>query len=505
MVLKAQAPADGAVLGSFEETPVTEAGQIYENSREAQHSWAALSTVQRLSYLKRFRHVLVDLQEEIADIIAASTGKTKTDALTTEVMGAADALKHVEKEAPSLMSNEKVKTPIHFAGKASYINRKPRGSVLIVSPWNFPFQLAVSPVAEALAAGNTVILKPSEDTPMVGELLRRLSSLFPEHVLQVVMGDADLGEALTSEDPDFIHFTGSVSTGRKIQEKAAQKLIPTILELGGKDTMTVFEDANLQRAAKAAVWGSFHNSGQVCLSTERVLVQAGIYDSFLSEVKQEAAKLRQGKDIDADIGSMTTRRQYEHVKEQVQDALDQGAILETGRAPGDWDDSNLFIEPVILTNIKPSMALWSVETFGPLMPIRAFETEEEAAALANDTEYGLGGSVFTSDISRAERFTGRMKTGNMNINEVLVSVANFYLPYGGVKNSGIGKYHGRDGIRSFCIETSVLADKGTEDSEIIWYPNAGKYDLFLDMISNFWGRRRNWKSFIQSYMSLNKL
>ncbi|SFP58806.1 aldehyde dehydrogenase family protein [Salibacterium halotolerans] len=504
MVLKAQAPSDGAVLGSFEETPAAETGRIYENSRAARDSWATLSTVQRSAYLKRFRHVLIDLQEEIADIISASTGKTKTDALTTEVMGAADALKHVEKEAPGLMSNEKVKTPIHFAGKASYINRKPRGTVLIISPWNFPFQLAVSPVAEALAAGNTVILKPSEDTPMVGELLRRLAALFPKDVLQVVMGDPDLGEALTSGNPDFIHFTGSVSTGRKIQEKAAKELIPTTLELGGKDAMTVFEDANVTRAAKAAVWGSFHNSGQVCLSTERVFVQKGIYDSFLTEVKQEAAKLRQGQDTDADIGSMTTRRQYDHVKEQVQEALDQGAVLETGKVPANWDDSNLFIEPVILTNVTPSMALWSVETFGPVMPIMAFETEKEAVTLANDTEYGLGGSVFTSDIPRAERFTAGMKTGNMNINEVLLSVANFYLPYGGVKNSGIGKYHGRDGMRSFCIETSVLADKGTEDNEIIWYPNAGKYDLFLDMISNFWGQRRNWKSFIQSYMNLNK-
>ncbi|MGY4690603.1 aldehyde dehydrogenase family protein [Salibacterium sp. K-3] len=504
MVLKAEAPADGTALGTFEETPVSEVEHIFERSRKAQTSWADLSTVQRLSYLKRFRHVLVDLQEEIAGIIAASTGKTKTDALTTEVMGAADAIKHVEKEAPALLSNEKVKTPIHFAGKASYINRKPRGAVLIISPWNFPFQLAVSPVAEALAAGNSVILKPSEDTPMVGELLRRLAALFPDNVLQVVMGDADLGEALTSGGPDFIHFTGSVVTGRKIQEKAAQHLTPTILELGGNDAMTVFEDANLDRAARAAVWGAFHNSGQVCLSIERVFVQNGIYDSFLSNVKQEAAKLRQGQDTDADIGSMTTRRQYEHVKEQVQDAMDQGAILETGRAPGDWDDSNLFIEPMILTNVKPSMALVSGETFGPVMPIMAFDTEEEAAALANDTEYGLGGSVFTTDIVRAERFTGRVKTGNMNINEVLLSVANFHLPYGGVKNSGIGTYHGREGMRSFSIETSVLADKGTEDNEMIWYPNAGKYELFQDMIANFWGRRRNWKSFIQSYMKLNK-
>ncbi|WP_026703317.1 aldehyde dehydrogenase family protein [Salibacterium aidingense] len=504
MTLKAVTPADASPIGAFEETPPGDVDALYQNSHKAWQTWAGYSLERRLSYLKRLRHIIVELQEEIADIISMSTGKTKTDALTTEVMAAADAIRHVEKEAPSILINEKVKTPIQFMGKSSYINRKPRGTVLLLSPWNFPFQLAAAPLAEALAAGNTVILKPSEVTPMVGELLRRLMALFPEHVVQVVMGGKELGEALTAGKPDYIHFTGSVSTGKKIQQQAANDLIPTTLELGGKDAMIIFNDARLSRAAKAAVWGAFHHSGQVCLSIERVYVQSGIYHQFLTEVKRETAKLQQGQSEDADIGAVTTTAQYNHVKNQVQEALDQGAVLEAGKAPGDWDTANMFIEPVLLTNVHSDMSVMKEETFGPVMPILSFDTEEEAVQLANATSYGLGGSVFTTDIGKAERITSQIRTGNMNINDVMTSAANFQLPFGGVKNSGIGKYHGKEGLRNFSIETAVMADRGTDEQEIIWYPNAGKYHLLKELITSFWGRQRNWKSFIQAYMRLSK-
>ncbi|RSL31668.1 aldehyde dehydrogenase family protein [Salibacterium salarium] len=505
MALKAVAPAVQKTIDTYDETPAAAVNAVYERSHLAYQSWSKYSVEKRTSYLKRLRHILIDLQEEIADIISISTGKTKTDALTTEVMTAVDAIKHVEKEAPLILANEKVKTPLHFIGKTSYINRKPRGTVLIISPWNFPFQLALVPLIEALAAGNTVILKPSEETPMIGKLLQHLMSLLPDDVAQIVMGGKDLGGALTSEKPDYIHFTGSVSTGKHIQRQAADHLIPTTLELGGKDAMVVFNDAHIKRAAKAAVWGSFHHSGQVCLSIERVYVQSGIYNQFLTEVKRETAKIRQGQTEDSDIGSMTTTRQTNHVKRQVQDAVDKGAVIEAGRAPGDWKDDSPFIEPLILTSVNSDMDIMSDETFGPVMPIFSFHTEEEAVQLANSTSYGLGGSVFTSDIVKAERVTNHLVTGNVNINDVITSVANFNLPFGGVKNSGIGKYHGYEGIRSFCIETSVMADKGTSEDEITWYPSAGKYLLLKELTAGFWGRQRNWKSFIQTYMRLSKM
>ncbi|MFB5663360.1 aldehyde dehydrogenase family protein [Alteribacillus sp. HJP-4] len=504
MTPEAIAPAYGTKINSFEETHQTEVPDIYERSRTAFSEWSKLSLKQRLSYLQKMREVIVDLQEEIADIVSLSTGKTKTDALTAEVLAAADAIKHVEKEAPNVLAKEKVKTPVHFMGKTSYIDRKPRGTVLVVSPWNFPFQLAFTPVAEALAAGNTVILKPSEITPVVGLLIKRIMNILPENVVQTVIGGKALGEALTKGRPDYIHFTGSVETGKEIQQQAAKQLIPTTLELGGKDAMLVFDDANVKRAAKAAVWGAFNNSGQICLSVERVYVQEGIYDEFLAEIKYETAKLRQGTHIDADIGSMTTQAQVNVVKKHVQDALDKNAVLESGKVPDEWKSNDPFIEPVILTNVDHGMLVMNEETFGPIMPVATFATEEEAVQLSNNTSYGLGGSVFTSDISKAERITSHLITGNVTINDVLINAANYNLPYGGVNYGGIGKYHGREGIKSFSIETSVMVDKGTSVKEIMWFPYAGKYDIFKELIGNYWGSQRNWKAFIQSYMRLLK-
>ncbi|MFB4166138.1 aldehyde dehydrogenase family protein [Alteribacillus sp. JSM 102045] len=499
----ATSPKDGRQIGNYSETVPHEVNEIYENSRNAFESWSKLPLQKRLSYLTQLRDIIVDLQNEITDIIAASTGKTKTDALLTEVMAAAEAIRHIEKEAPTILAKEKVKTPVHFMGKSSYIVRKPRGSVLIISPWNFPFQLAISPIVEALVSGNTVIIKPSEETSMVGVLLQHLMNLFPENVVQVVLGGKELGQSLTKGKPDYIHFTGSEDTGKSIQAQASKNLTPTTLELGGKDAMIVYEDANLNRAAKAAVWGAFNNSGQICLSIERVYVQAGIYNQFLQKVKQETAKIRQGHSDDADVGAMTTKRQVNKVKKQVQEALDEGAVLETGKAPGDSEENSSFIEPVILTGIREDMKIMKEETFGPVMPIAVFDTEEEAVDLANNTKYGLGASVFTQDLNKGERAASQLITGSVSINDVMTTVANFYLPYGGVKQSGIGKYHGSEGIRSFCIETSVMANKGTSDNEINWFP-IGKYSIFKDLVESYWGKQRNWKIFVQSYMNLIK-
>ncbi|PSL43555.1 acyl-CoA reductase-like NAD-dependent aldehyde dehydrogenase [Salsuginibacillus halophilus] len=505
MVSTAYDPASGKKIGTFEASNPSDVPDIYERSRFAQQYWSSLSIKKRISYIRLLRYTLAEVQEEAASIIAASTGKTKTDALTDEILASLDAMKQVEKDAPLVLAKDKRKTPLHLAGKSSYVDRKPRGSVLIISPWNFPFQLGIIPVVEALAMGNSVVLKPSEFTPMVGELLKRFAAIFPEDVFQVVIGDGEFGEALTTHQPDFIHFTGSVAVGKSVQKAAAEQLTPTVLELGGKDPLIVCEDANVTRAAKGAVWGAFHHSGQICLSVERVYVHEAVYAGFLSEVKRETARLRQGRDEDADVGSMTTKKQLEIVKEHVQDALNKGAVLESGLEPKYWNDEDMFLQPMILTDVTHDMKIMQEETFGPIMPVMKVHSETDALELANTTSYGLGGSIFTKDLTKGEAMAHQLRTGNVNINDVMKSIVNPYLPYGGVGDSGIGKSRGRAGMQSFCIETSVLVDKGQQDEEFNWFPNAGKYEHFKVLIDNYWGEGTHVPSLLKAVKTLNNM
>ncbi|WP_018923425.1 aldehyde dehydrogenase family protein [Salsuginibacillus kocurii] len=497
-------PANELRIGHYSETAPDEVSHLYDYGWAAFENWHTLPLQKRLTYLRLLRETIVESQDEIASIISKSTGKPEVDALVTEVFAVVDAIKHIEKEAPSILNNEKVKTPLQFQGKTSYINRKPRGTILVISPWNYPFQLGMISTLEAIAMGNTVILKPSEMTPMVGELLKRLSGIFPDHVLQVVIGGKELGEALVEEGPDYIHFTGSVEVGKVIQMAAAKQLIPTTLELGGKDAMIVRNDANITRAAKAAVWGAFSNSGQICLSVERVYVHEQAYPGFITEVRREVAKLKQDLSSEADMGTMTTKAQKQVVAHQLRDALNKNATLEYGESPDHWNENDSFISPLVLTNVTHDMAIMQEETFGPVMPIHTFENDQEAVDLANDTDYGLGGSIFTSDLERANEMIAKLETGNVMINDVIKSVANPHLPYGGVKQSGIGKSRGRTGMQAFCIETSVMSDAGKADTEFNYFPNTGKYHLLKQMISAYWGPKKDYKKLVSTFLELNK-
>lgn len=494
-------PATNTVIGEAEETLPEAVEGMYTVARRSFGVWAGLPLSERIRYLRKLRLTLVEEMNKIVEMIKASTGKAAVEALTTEVMTVIDSISHIEQRAPLALRTKKVKTPITLMGKSSYIEYKPRGTVLIISPWNFPFQLSMIPIVEALVGGNTVILKPSEVTPMIGILIEQLfeQAGFPEGVVQVAHGGKDTGAALIEGQPDYIHFTGSVPTGKIIQTEAAKRLIPTTLELGGKDPMIVFADANIERAVQGALWGAFNNSGQVCMSVERLYVEKSIYAEFMDRLVQEAGRLKQGTSFEDDIGSMTFSKQVRVVKEQVEDALNKGAVLAAGKHPDKWEEGHMFIQPLIITNVDHRMKIMREETFGPVLPIMAFETEEEALALANDSRFGLNASVWTSDIERGKQAVSRLVTGNAVINDVIITVANPYLPYGGVKEGGIGAYHGDVGMQSFCIQTSVMVDKGTKLSEVNWFPYEGKYEAFAELIRSFWGRKRSWRSFLRAY------
>lgn len=501
------APATGELIMQYEEMPASQAGEIMNKSKRAFLSWSQLDIDERLCYLKQLRHTIVNRLDEIAELISKDTGKVKTDALVADIMPALDAISHIEKHAKKTFKAQKVRTPFLLMGHKSSIHYMPRGSVLVISPWNYPFLLAMVPVVSALAGGNTVILKPSEVTPAVGKLIETLfkEAGFPDHVFQVAHGGKELGASLTKQKPDYIFFTGSVGTGRIIQEIAARDLIPTTLELGGKDPMIVFSDADYKRAAQGAVWGAFTNSGQVCMSVERLIIQREALEPFLQELLPIVNQLKQGNGKESDIGSMTSIQQISIVREHIEDALLKGATLLTGDPPSEWNENSMFIKPIVLTNVSEDMLVMQEETFGPVLPILTVESEEEAIRVANHSNYGLNASVWTTNKEKGRLTAKKLLSGAVLINDVLITVANNNLPFGGVKESGIGRYHGEQGLRIFCHEKAVMEDMGLKKSEIQWYPYEGKYEHFHALLTAYFGKRKSMMKVIKEYLKLIKL
>jgi acyl-CoA reductase-like NAD-dependent aldehyde dehydrogenase len=499
------APATGKVIAEIEETPVHEVPFFYQKARESFENWSGLAISERTRYLRNLKQLMVDEMDQIAKIISDDTGKVLTESIVADIMPTLDAIDHIIRHAEKVLSRKKVKTPLLLIGKKSFIEYMPRGVVLVISPWNYPLQLAMVPMISALAGGNSVILKPSEVTPLVGKCIEDLfrRSGFPEGTVQVAHGGKEVGAAFTAGKPDYIFFTGSVRTGKIIQQQAAKDLIPTTLELGGKDPMIVFEDANLDRAVKAAAWGAFTNSGQVCMSAERLYVQSSIYGEFLEKLKKEVNSLQQGTDLDSDIGSMTFPGQREVVKAQLDEAIERGAKLETGLKSSDWK-GDMFLPLTVITEVKQDMKIIQEESFGPLLPVVPFDTEEEAIDYANGTVFGLNASVWSSDKAKARRVASRLVSGAVVINDVIITVANHGLPFGGTKESGIGRYHSEAGLRIFCHEKAIMEDMGFMKSEIQWYPYKGKYPLFLKLFQSYFAEKRDWINFAKNYIALLK-
>lgn len=503
--LRVIAPATGEQIGEIDETPLSQVDIFYEKGRAAFKQWSKLAVGERLNYLMKLKEYMVVHMEEVAQSIADDTGKVLTEALVADIMPTLDGIDHICKHGEKILKRRKAKTPLLLIGKKSFIEYMPRGVVLVISPWNYPLQLAMVPMVSALAAGNTVILKPSEVTPLVGKCIEELfmKAGFPEGVVQVAHGGKEVGAAFTNGMPDYIFFTGSVHTGKVIQGVAAKDLIPTTLELGGKDPMIVFADAQLERAAKGAAWAAFTNSGQVCMSAERLYVEKSVYPQFLGLLKQEISTLKQGRDVDSDVGSMTFPAQIQIVKKQLEEALSKGAIIETGIPPKDWKNG-MFLPLIVLTNVNQQMKIIQEESFGPILPVIPFDSEKEAISLSNDTIYGLNASVWTKDIAKARRVASQLVSGAVVINDAIITVANHSLPFGGAKQSGVGRYHGDEGLRIFCHEKAIIESSGRRKSEIQWYPYQGKYPHFLNLFKSYFHSKRNWIVFVKSYMSLLK-
>ncbi|MCX8102837.1 MAG: succinic semialdehyde dehydrogenase [Candidatus Bipolaricaulota bacterium] len=462
-------PATGAKIADVPITPPEAVGEAVSRARQAFQLWRQFSVAQRARYLYAARDWIVDHHDDVIETICSETGKPRTEALVAEVFYCCDLLGYYAKNAERYLKDE-IRSPHLLKTKRVFVIYQPLGVVGVISPWNFPFTLTLGDVVPALIAGNTVILKPSEYTPLTGLLVERVFREvgLPENVLQTLCGYGDTGAALV-DHCDGIAFTGSVATGKKVAERAAQRLIPVLLELGGKDPMIVLKDADLERAANACVWGALSNAGQMCMSVERVYVEAPVYDEFVSRVVEKVKNLRQGAEKrfgEVDIGPLTMPKQLETVERHIRDAVEKGAKILLGGRRKD----GLFYEPTVLVNVDHSMQIMREETFGPVIPLMKVNSAEEALQLANDSIYGLAASVFTKDKSLGVKLARHIEAGNVCVNDCITNFAILEAPYGGAKQSGLGRRHGEWGLRQFTWPQTVVVDRFGLKRELFWYP-----------------------------------
>ncbi|MCP5015935.1 MAG: aldehyde dehydrogenase family protein [Ketobacter sp.] len=463
----------------------SQAADIFVQARLAKQRLDKLTLDVRLDSVRKLIDYIVQNRDEIIDVLCRETRKSRTDALVSEVLGVLDNFEWLLHNAKSVLKDKKVSTPITLLGKKSRIIHAPLGTVLVIAPWNYPLHIGLTSILAAYVCGNAVVFKPSELTPMQG-LFEKLFSIDPilQQSIQVVYGTGVTAQRLIDQKPAKVFFTGSARTGRKILSQCANALIPVDLELGGKDQAIVFEDVNLRRAVKGVIWGALTNAGQSCSSVERVYVQQRIYDEFVEMAQQEIDRLviNSGDAGNADIGGMTADFQLDIVHAQVQDARAKGAHILTGGSP--LDENELFYLPTLITNVDSSMAVTKEETFGPLIPIMPFSTEEEVIRLSNDTEFGLSASVWSADLKRANRVARMLECGAVSINNVMLTEGNPGLPFGGTKNSGYGRQKGVEGLLGYTCSKSILIDTNSSKIEPNWYPyTRSKYVLFDRLIA----------------------
>jgi acyl-CoA reductase-like NAD-dependent aldehyde dehydrogenase len=491
--LEVRNPATGSVIADL---PVDSPEQVAETVRRVranQPEWEAIGIERRYHWLGKLRDWLLDNEERVLETMQRETGKVRADA-ENEPGYLADLINFYGSRAPQFIGEERVRphSPL-LASKKLRIQYRPHPVVGIISPWNFPLILSLGDAIPALQAGCAVVVKPSEFTPLglaeVVEAWKR--EIGGPDVFDCVHGTGETGGALVDE-VDFIQFTGSDRTGRKVMARAAETLTPVSLELGGKDPMIVLADADVDRAANAAAWGGMMNSGQICLSVERIYVEEPVYDKFVNKLTAEVGRLRQGADDvggPKDVGAMTSPNQTAIVDEHVSDALAAGARALTGgkrgQGPGDY------YEPTVLVDVDHSMKVMRDETFGPVVGVMKVSDAEEAIQLANDSRYGLGASVF-GERERAEQVARRVECGAVNVNDVLINYFAMDVPMGGWKQSGIGTRHGEGGIKKYCRSESLVITRFGGKREPTWYPYTRSRRFLLGPISRFFNAR-DWK------------
>jgi acyl-CoA reductase-like NAD-dependent aldehyde dehydrogenase len=466
-------PATGELLRELDSASDVEVQAAVSRARAAQPSWAALSIGDRVRDLRKFQRLLHEHKSEIATLITQEAGKPYVEALLTEVLVVLDAARFLIENAAAFLREQPVPHgSLAMKAKTGRILRGPQGVIAIVSPWNYPLSIPAVDALAALVTGNAVVLKPSEFTSLIALKLESLlhSAGVPKAIFQVVIGDGATGAALLTSEIDKLIFTGSVPTGKRIAQAAAPRLLPVVLELGGKDPMLVLEDADVQVASSAAVWGAFVNAGQACLSVERCYVHRSLYERFLDACVAKTGRLHVGNGIDpqTDVGPMIHERQLRIVEAQVEEAKAQGARVLAGgsRLP---ELGPHFYAPTVLAEVTHDMRIMREETFGPVLSVAPFTSDEEAIRLANDSEFGLAASIWTRDSKRGEAIAHQINAGTVMVNDVITCFGISEAPHGGVKSSGIGRGHGRFGLEEMVRVKYLDTDRLPRMKKLWWY------------------------------------
>ena len=459
--LSLKSPVDLSHIDTYDCANSDEISAVMTQAKIAQSQWKKTTLKERVELMHRVADVVIQQQDRIMDVVMRETGKPMQEAMAMEVFSAVDSLVFYAKRAEKWLSDKKIKMhgPMRFL-KKTIITYKPRGVVAVITPWNGPFILSINPVIQALLCGNSVIVKPSEVTPMSGAMVQEIFALAdaPMHLVQTLIGDGETGAELISQGPDKVSFTGSVATGKKIASKCGEMLIPFSLELGGKDAMIVCSDADVKDAASGAVVGSFMNAGQYCCGTERIYVMSDIYDEFVAEVVSITNSLVQSNDCKGDVGPTFWDKQIDIIEDHVNDAIAKGAtVLAGGKRNPAFE--GLYFEPTVMTEVTHEMKIMKDETFGPVICIMKVSSEDEALSLANQSHYGLNGNVWTKDLVKGKKIAQSIETGACSVNDMAMSYGVNEVPFGGVKNSGLGVVNGKEGLLGYAHAMPIIIGK----------------------------------------------
>ena len=467
--LESFSPIDGSRIGSVPTVSPEQVQSVVDDVAEVQPFWAQLPLADRARYMRRTAQVIIDSLDELTALLTREQGKPRNESYVMELLPTIDALHWIAKAGPEILADEKIEQPIFLKQKSARFAYEPLGVVGVIAPWNYPWSIPFGEVAIALMAGNGVVLKPASLTPLIGEKIREVFERagVPEGLVRTVHGGGAVGNALVESSAAKIFFTGSVEVGRRVGVACAERMKGSVLELGGKDAMIVCADANLPNAISGCLWGGFANAGQTCSGIERVYVMREVSERFTAGVVEGARRLRVGDpmDLSTEIGPMVSTEQFELVKELVDDAVENGATLHCGGPTGEGDQ----FAPAVLTGVTHDMRIMREEIFGPVVPIVTVDSEEEAIALANDSEFGLGASVWTLDRPRGERMARRIEAGMVWVNDHMYSHGACSCSWGGVKDSGLGRSHSKFGFYE-CVNIKLLAWEPSRLRNFWWHP-----------------------------------
>jgi acyl-CoA reductase-like NAD-dependent aldehyde dehydrogenase len=477
--LESFSPIDGKRLGAVPTLAPEQVQSVVDDVAEVQPFWAQLPLSDRARYMRRAAQVIIDRLDELTTLLTREQGKPRIESYTMELLPTIDSLRWIAEAGPGILEGEPISMPVFLRPKRARFAYEPLGVVGVIAPWNYPWSIPFGEVAIALMSGNGVVLKPASLTPLIGQ---RIQDVFeragiPQGLVRTVHGGGSVGRALVESSAAKIFFTGSVEVGRGVGVACAERMKGSVLELGGKDPMVVCADANLSNAISGCLWGAFANAGQTCSGIERAYVVREVADRFVEGVVEGARSLRVGDPMEwtTEVGPMVSRDQFEVVRDLVDDAVSEGATLRCGGPvePPAMEGAD-FYAPAVLTGVRQDMRIMREEIFGPVVPIVTVESEEEAIRLANDSEFGLGASIWTTDRARGERMARRLQAGMVWLNDHMYSHGACSCSWGGVKDSGLGRSHSKFGFYE-CVNIKLVTWDPSRARDFWWHP----YDEWL--------------------------